>query len=92
MSRSLIVPFAAGTTTDLFGGAITNHLSQTLGQNVVEDNRSGAGGNIAVAGAGRERPDGYTIVLGTSGTDGVNASLYRDPGFDPVRDARIEPG
>lgn len=82
----LIVPFAAGTTTDLFGRAIANHLSQALAQNVVVDNRSGAGGNIAVAGAARERPDGYTIVFGTSGTHGVNASLYRDPGFDPVRD------
>jgi tripartite-type tricarboxylate transporter receptor subunit TctC len=82
----LVVPFAAGTTTDLFGRAIANHLSQTLGQNIVVDNRSGAGGNIAVAGVARERPDGYTVVLGTSGTHGVNASLYRDPGFDPVRD------
>jgi tripartite-type tricarboxylate transporter receptor subunit TctC len=82
----LIVPFAAGTTTDIFGRAIANHLSGALGQGVVVDNRSGAGGNIAVAAAARERPDGYTVVLGTSGTHGVNASLYRDPGFDPVRD------
>lgn len=82
----LVVPFAAGTTTDLFGRAIAAHLSQVLGQSVVVENRSGAGGNIAVAAAARERPDGYTVVLGTSGTHGVNASLYRDPGFDPVRD------
>ena len=82
----LVVPFAAGTTTDTFGRAIANHLSQALGQNVVVDNRSGAGGNIAIAGVARERPDGYTIALGTSGTHGVNASLYRDPGFDAVRD------
>jgi tripartite-type tricarboxylate transporter receptor subunit TctC len=82
----LVVPFAAGTTTDLFGRAIAAHLSQVLGQGVVVENRSGAGGNIAVAAAARDRPDGYTVVLGTSGTHGVNASLYRDPGFDPVRD------
>lgn len=82
----LIVPFAAGTTTDIFARAIANHLAQALGQSVVVDNRSGAGGNIAVAAAARERPDGHTLVLGTSGTHGVNASLYRDPGFDPVRD------
>lgn len=82
----LVVPFAGGTTTDLFGRAIANHLTQTLGQSVVVDNRSGAGGNIAAAAVSRERPDGYTLILGTSGTHGVNASLYRDPGFDPVRD------
>jgi tripartite-type tricarboxylate transporter receptor subunit TctC len=82
----LVVPFAAGTTTDIFGRAIANHLSQALGQSVVVDNRSGAGGNIAVAAVARERPDGYTMVLGTSGTHGVNASIYRDPGYDPVRD------
>jgi tripartite-type tricarboxylate transporter receptor subunit TctC len=82
----LIVPFAAGTTTDIFGRAIGNHLSQALGQNVVVDNRSGAGGNIAAAAVARDQPDGYTIILGTSGTHGVNASLYREPGFDPVRD------
>lgn len=82
----LIVPFAAGTTTDTFGRAIANHLSQALGQSVVVENRSGAGGNIAAAAVARDRADGYTIILGTSGTHGVNASLYREPGFDPVRD------
>ncbi|WP_439596278.1 Bug family tripartite tricarboxylate transporter substrate binding protein [Falsiroseomonas sp.] len=82
----LVVPFAGGTTTDLFGRAIANHLTQALGQTVVVDNRSGAGGNIASAAVARERPDGYTLILGTSGTHGVNASLYRDPGFDAVRD------
>lgn len=85
-SLRLVVPFAAGTTTDTFARALGNHLAQALGQSVVVDNRSGAGGNLAVAAVARERPDGYTLVLGTSGTHGVNASLYRDPGFDPVRD------
>lgn len=82
----LVVPFAAGTTTDTFARLIGNHLSQVLGQNVVVDNRSGAGGNIAAAAVARAPADGYTLILGTSGTHGVNASLYRDPGFDPVRD------
>ncbi|MES2710992.1 MAG: tripartite tricarboxylate transporter substrate-binding protein [Pseudomonadota bacterium] len=82
----LVVPFPAGTTTDSFGRAIGNHLGQVLGQSVVVENRSGAGGNIAAAAVARDRPDGYTIILGTSGTHGVNASLYREPGFDPVRD------
>lgn len=82
----LVVPFAAGTTTDIFARAIGNHLSEALGQTVVVDNRSGAGGNIAVAGVAKAPADGYTAVLGTNGTHGVNASLYREPGFDPVRD------
>jgi tripartite-type tricarboxylate transporter receptor subunit TctC len=82
----LVVPFAAGTTTDIFGRAIGAHLSQALGQTVVVDNRSGAGGNIAVTAVSRERPDGHVMVLGTNGTHGVNASLYRDPGYDPVKD------
>jgi len=82
----LVVPFAAGTTTDIFGRAIGNHLGQALGQSVVVENRSGAGGNIAAAAVARDRADGYSIILGTSGTHGVNASLYREPGFDPVRD------
>ncbi len=82
----LLVPFAAGTTTDSLARILGQHLSRTLGQPVVVDNRSGAGGNVGVAAAAKSPPDGYTLVLGTSGTHGVNASLYRDPGFDPVRD------
>ncbi len=82
----LVVPFAAGTTTDIFARLIGNHLSQALGQGVVVDNRSGAGGNIAAASVARTPADGYTLILGTSGTHGVNASLYREPGFDPVKD------
>ncbi len=82
----LVVPFAAGTTTDIFGRALATALSQALGQPFVVENRSGAGGNIAVAAVAKAPADGYTVVLGTSGTHGVNASLYRDGGFDPVRD------
>ena len=82
----LLVPFAAGTTTDALARILAQHLARTLGQPVVVDNRSGAGGNVGVAAAAKSPPDGYTLVLGTSGTHGVNASLYRDPGFDPMRD------
>ncbi|MBR0643446.1 Bug family tripartite tricarboxylate transporter substrate binding protein [Plastoroseomonas hellenica] len=82
----LVVPFAAGTTTDLLARILSRHLSQALGQSVVVDNRSGAGGNLGVATVAKSPPDGYTLVLGTSGTHGVNASLYRDQGYDPVRD------
>lgn len=82
----LVVPFAAGTTTDSLARILSQHLSRTLGQSFVVDNRSGAGGNLGVATVAKSPPDGYTLVLGTSGTHGVNASLYRDQGYDPVRD------
>jgi tripartite-type tricarboxylate transporter receptor subunit TctC len=82
----LVVPFAAGTTTDIFGRMLANHLSTALGQPVVVDNRSGAGGNIGIASVAKSPADGYTMALGTSGTHGVNASLYRDPGFDALKD------
>jgi tripartite-type tricarboxylate transporter receptor subunit TctC len=82
----LVVPFAAGTTTDIFGRALGTALSQAIGQPVVVENRSGAGGNIGAASVAKSPADGYALLLGTSGTHGVNASLFRDQGYDPVRD------
>jgi tripartite-type tricarboxylate transporter receptor subunit TctC len=82
----LVVPFAAGTTTDTVGRLLAQHLTRALGQTVVVDNRSGAGGNVGTAQVAKAAPDGYTLVLGTIGTHAINASLYADPGFDPVRD------
>lgn len=81
----LVVPFAAGTTTDFFGRAVGQRMAEEFGQPVVVENRAGAGGNIGAASVARER-DGHTLLLGTSGTHGVNASLFRDQGFDPLRD------
>jgi tripartite-type tricarboxylate transporter receptor subunit TctC len=85
-SVRLVVPFAAGTTTDTVGRLLAQHLTRALGQPVVVDNRSGAGGNVGTAQVAKAAPDGYTLVLGTIGTHAINASLYADPGFDPVRD------
>ncbi|MBX6375521.1 MAG: tripartite tricarboxylate transporter substrate binding protein [Acetobacteraceae bacterium] len=82
----LVIPFAAGTTTDTVGRLLAQHLTRTFGQSFVADNRSGAGGNVGTAQVAKAAPDGYTLVLGTIGTHAINASLYRDPGFDPVRD------
>jgi tripartite-type tricarboxylate transporter receptor subunit TctC len=91
-SVRLVVPFAAGTTTDTVGRLLAQHLTRALGQPLVVDNRSGAGGNVGTAQAAKAAPDGYTLVLGTIGTHAINASLYADPGFDPVRDfAPISP-
>lgn len=82
----LVIPFAAGTTTDSVGRLLAQHLTRTFGQSFVADNRSGAGGNVGTALVAKAAPDGYTLVLGTVGTHAINISLYPDPGFDPVRD------
>ncbi len=82
----LVVPFAAGTTTDALGRLLAPYMSRNLGQPVVVDNRSGAGGSLGAAQVARSAPDGLTLILGTIGTHAVNASLLRDIGYDPVRD------
>jgi len=82
----LVVPFAAGTTTDALGRLLAPYLARNLGQPVVVDNRSGAGGSLGAAQVARSAPDGLTLILGTIGTHAVNTSLLRDIGYDPVRD------
>lgn len=82
----VVVPFAAGTTTDTIGRLFAQHLQRALPQPVVVDNRSGAGGGVGALAVARAPADGLTILLGTSGTHAVNVSLVRDLGYDPVRD------
>ncbi|MBC7780175.1 MAG: tripartite tricarboxylate transporter substrate binding protein [Proteobacteria bacterium] len=81
-----IMPFVPGGGTDLVGRTIAPKLSEALGQQVVVENRGGAGGNIGVEIATRADPDGYTMVLGTIGNIAVNPSLYGNLSFDPIRD------
>jgi len=82
----LIVPFAAGTTTDILGRILAEALAKETGQPVVVDNRAGAGGNVGAQAVARSPGDGYTFLLGTNGTHGINASLFADPGFDTIKD------
>lgn len=82
----LVVPFAAGTTTDTIGRLLAQHMQRALPQPIVVDNRSGAGGGVGALAVARSPADGLTILLGTVGTHAVNASLVRDLGYDPVRD------
>ena len=82
----LDVPFAAGTTTDILGRIVAEAVAREAGQPCVVDNRAGAGGNVGAVAVARSAPDGHTLLLGTNGTHGINASLYPDAGFDPVRD------
>src|SRR5215475_14146949 len=81
----MIVPFPAGGPADLVARVLSSRLSEAWGQPLVIENRGGAGGNIGTAAAARAAPDGYTILLTTSGLMS-NPSLYKDAGFHPVRD------
>ncbi len=80
-----IVPVGAGSTTDLVHRAVLEQLSSQLGQNIVVENRSGAGGTIGASLVARATPDGYTILAhGSAHT--IAPSLYRNLGYDPIRD------
>ncbi len=83
---TIVVPFAAGGTTDILARVVGQALGRELGTSVVVDNRAGAGGNIGAAMAAKAPADGYTLFMGTVGTHAINASLYKRLPFDPVRD------
>lgn len=83
---TMVVPFTAGTTSDVLGRALVEHLGRALGQPVVVDNRGGAGGNIGGAAVAKATPDGYTLLLATTGPAATNRLMYRDMPFDPQRD------
>jgi tripartite-type tricarboxylate transporter receptor subunit TctC len=83
---TIVVPFAAGGTTDILARVIGEALKKELGQPVVIDNRAGAGGNIGAALAAKAVPDGHTLFMGTVGTHAINAALYKKLSFDPVKD------
>jgi tripartite-type tricarboxylate transporter receptor subunit TctC len=82
----LIVPFAPSGPTDIMSRAISERITPRLGQQLVVDNRPGAGGGIGSELAARSAPDGYTMLLGHIGTHAINVSLYPKLGYDPVKD------
>lgn len=81
----LIVPFTPGGSTDILARAIAPKLAAALGQNVIVDNRSGAGGSLGAADAARAEADGQTLLMGHIGTLAVNPALYPKLGYDPLR-------
>ncbi|HEV7801447.1 MAG TPA: tripartite tricarboxylate transporter substrate binding protein [Burkholderiales bacterium] len=85
-SIRLISPFAPGGGTDITARAIAPKLSSAFGQQVIVDNRGGAGGMVGVEIASKAPPDGYTIVIGTIGNIAVNPSLYSKMPYDPQKD------
>ncbi|MFC5066866.1 Bug family tripartite tricarboxylate transporter substrate binding protein [Flaviflagellibacter deserti] len=83
---TLIIPFPAGGSTDLVGRLVAEKMSTLLGQQVVVDNRGGAGGNIGSAAVAKAEPDGYTILMGTVATHALNPALYTKMPYDAAKD------
>src|SRR3984893_1451012 len=85
-SINLIVPYPPGGGVDAMARIVAEKLSHALGQQVVVDNRGGGGGLIGRRAVQRAAPDGYTLLLGHTGTISINPSLYANSGFDPRKD------
>ena len=83
---TLVVPYAAGGGNDVMARVVAEKMSRTLGQQIVVENRAGAGGSNATRQVARSTPDGYTLVIGGTGTLGVNPTLYTNVGYDPRKD------
>ena len=83
---TLIVPFPAGGGVDVIGRIVADKLAAELGQPVVIDNRGGAAGVIGTRVAARAVPDGYTLVMATSGSIAINPNLYANPGYQTLKD------
>ncbi len=82
----LVVPFAAGGSTDIVARIIAAKMGEILKQPIVVDNRGGAGGNLGAAAVARAAPDGYTVLMGTVATHAINPALYTKMPYDPVKD------
>ena len=83
---TVIVPFAAGGPTDIVARIVSDHMSKTLGQQLVIENVVGAGGTTGVTRAMRAAPDGYTIVMGHMGTHAAAVALYPNLAYNPASD------
>ncbi len=81
----IVVPFAAGGTTDILARALAPELQKAFGQAFVVDNKPGAGGNLGAAEVARSN-DGHTLLMGTVGTHGINRALYAKLPYDPIKD------
>jgi tripartite-type tricarboxylate transporter receptor subunit TctC len=83
---TLVVPFAAGGPTDVISRIMGDHMSRTLGQQVVVENVTGAGGTVGVTRVMKAAPDGYTILMGNLGTQAASVGLYPNLAYDPRTD------
>jgi tripartite-type tricarboxylate transporter receptor subunit TctC len=83
---TLVVPFAPGGGNDIMARLVGERMSRSLGQQVVVENKPGAGGNIGSRQAARSAPDGYTMLLAFTGTIAINPALYANMGYDPNKE------
>ena len=82
----IVVPFAAGGTTDILARAIAPELQRAFGQPFIVDNKPGAGGNTGAAEVAKAPADGYTLLMGTVGTHAINPALYPKMPYDHLKD------
>ncbi|MGX9935533.1 Bug family tripartite tricarboxylate transporter substrate binding protein [Advenella kashmirensis] len=82
----IVVPFSPGGTTDFLGRLAAEGLRQQLNSDVIVENKAGAGGNLGASEVARAKPDGYTLLLGTPGTQIVNQLVYKNTGYDAQAD------
>ena len=82
----IVVPYPPGGTTDILARLVAGRLSEQLGQTFVVENRPGASGAIGSAAVAKAAPDGYTLVMGTASSHGINSALYKSLPYDAVRD------
>jgi tripartite-type tricarboxylate transporter receptor subunit TctC len=82
----IVVPFAPAGTTDILARAIAPELSKAFGQTFYVDNKPGAGGNLGADIVAKSPADGYTLLMGTVGTHGINRALYDKMPYDPIKD------
>lgn len=83
---TIIVPQAAGGANDTIARVLAQKLTEQTGQSFVIDNRPGAGGNVGTVAAAKAKPDGYTLMLTADSSMVINPSLYKNTGFDPLKD------
>jgi tripartite-type tricarboxylate transporter receptor subunit TctC len=83
---TMVIPQAVGGTNDIVGRLIAQKLGEAIGGSVVAENRPGAGGNIGTAYVAKAPKDGHTLMLTVSSAQAINPALYKNPGFDPVKD------
>ncbi len=82
----IVVPFAPGGTTDILARALAPELTRAFGQSFIVENRAGAGGNVGADAVAKSTADGYTLLMGTVGTHGINKALYPNLPYNPVKD------
>ncbi|OZI24475.1 ABC transporter substrate-binding protein [Bordetella genomosp. 7] len=85
-SITLVVPHSAGGTSDILARTLATEAAKTLGQTIVVDNKGGANGSIAAKSVATSAPDGYTLLLATASTHGINPALYKKLQYDAIKD------